>query len=348
MDQDDPRRLDINEIKRAANRAAGLTRQLLAFSRKQVMQPTEVDLNVVVRETEKMLGRVIGEHVVLQTALDPDLWRVRADQGQIEQVLLNLAVNARDAMEKGGTLRIATRNHIVTAGSGSIAAGLRPGEYALLTVSDTGHGMDAATQAQIFEPFFTTKAVGKGTGLGLSTVYGIVQQSDGAIHVDSAPGQGAAFTVLFPRAAAAAGPASQADEGVEARHTPSPRGRILLVEDEESVRRLARLVLTREGHEVTEAKNGSDALDLAERLGERLDLLVTDVVMPGISGRELADQLCALRPGLRVLFLSGYASGESERLDLSSGRRDYLRKPFTAVSLARAVSETLERQPATS
>ena len=344
----DPQRDGVAEIRRAADRAAALTRQLLAFSRKQVMQPSAISLNTVVHEVEKMLARVIGEDVTLQTELDPELGLMRGDQGQLEQVLLNLAVNARDAMRQGGRLRIVTRNRAIAAGADAIVTGAKPGEYVTLQVSDTGHGMDAETQAKIFEPFFTTKSVGRGTGLGLSTVYGIVQQSGGAIQVQSAPAQGATFTLLFPRLAAdALVPRAPAAHVVSNAGTPTQRGRILLVEDEDAVRRLARLALTREGHEVLEARNGAEAIELAERGGPPLDLLVTDVVMPGMSGRELADRLSEKQPGLRVLFLSGYASGDTERLELDAGRRDYLHKPFTAATLSRAVNETLERRAPT-
>jgi two-component system cell cycle sensor histidine kinase/response regulator CckA len=324
---EDPARPLVDEIQKAGTRAAGLTRQLLAFSRRQVLEPRVVDLNAVVGDTERMLHRLIGEDVILATALAPDLGRVRVDPGQLEQVLLNLAVNARDAMPRGGRLTIETRN--VT----------RPdGDGVLLAVTDTGIGMDADTRARMFEPFFTTKGPGKGTGLGLAVVHGIVTQSDGQIEVESEPDRGATFRIYLPRVAGAVsigGSASPVD-------LPKGTETLLLVEDEPAVRALDRRVLTNCGYTVLEAKDGRDALRVADAHTGPIHLLVSDVVMPHLGGRHLAEKLLSLRPGLKVLFVSGYTDDAVVRHGVGS-EFAFLPKPFTPAGLARKVREVLER-----
>jgi PAS domain S-box-containing protein len=333
----DPRREDIQEIGRAAHRASGLVRQLLAYSRKQVMQPRLVNLNTIVQEMGGMLRRVVGERITLRLDLDPSLGPVLADPGQIEQVIANLGVNARDAMADGGTLTIATAN---VAAAGIPAPGderLAAGPLVSLAVTDTGVGMDEHVLAHLFEPFFTTKELGRGTGLGLATVYGIVRQSGGTIQVASQPREGSIFTVYFPRAAAsdlAAGtqpPAPEAPGGSET---------ILVAEDEPAVRHLVCRVLRGKGYRVLEAADGEAALEAALAAGA-IDLLVTDLVMPGMGGAALASRLVELRPALRVVFITGYAPEAVERqADLAVGS-GLLEKPFTADQLARKVREAL-------
>jgi signal transduction histidine kinase len=320
----------IDEVRAAGERAAALTRQLLAFSRKQVIQPTELDLNAVVAETSKMLGRILGEHLELILDLAPLLDPVRADRGQLEQILMNLTVNARDAMPDGGLLRIATET-----------VALPEGRRVALTVSDTGVGMDAETQRSIFEPFFTTKAAGEGTGLGLSTVYGIVEQSHGRLVVESEIGRGTTFTIYLP---AATGTAERAYE--EQDETPVPaaaRGteRILVVEDNAPVRNLVAEALAMEGYDVTAAEDAHEALAIAER-NEKLDLLLTDIVMPEMNGRELARRIGERRPGLRVLYTSGYAGEHRE--DIDDGH-PVIEKPYPLPSLAAKVREILDAAP---
>src|SRR5574341_1682227 len=335
----DPRREDVEEIRKAAERAAALTQQLLAFSRRQVLQPKVLDLNAVVARTEKLLRRLIGEDITLLTPGEPALWAVRADPGQIEQVLVNLAVNARDAMPQGGTLSIATANAALDQAFADDHQPVTPGEYVMVAVIDTGIGMDAETQAHVFEPFFTTKERGKGTGLGLAMVYGIVKQSGGFIWVTSAPGQGAAFKIYLPRTEEA--PEAAPDES---RAEPSAGGRetILLAEDEEAVRRVARETLVRNGYSVLQASQGAAALALAEAHGSPIHLLLTDVVMPGMSGRQLADRLSALRPGLKVLYMSGYTDDGIVRQGMLEPGLAYLQKPFRPDALARKVREVLD------
>lgn len=340
LSEDSPLRRDAAEIKRAGDHAASLTHQLLAFSRKQVLQSEVLDLNVVATEMEKMLGRIIGEDMELVTILEPSIGRVVADRRQIGQVMMNLAVNARDAMPEGGTLTIETSNVQIDRASASRCVGIEPGSYVLLAVSDTGCGMDANTQAHIFEPFFTTKEVGKGSGLGLSTVYGIVQQSGGYICVSSEPGRGSRFTVYLPRV----------DTILEARvpHDPlagSTRSSetILLVEDEPMVQELASRILTASGYTVLEATNGIDGLSLCERYEGPIDLVVTDVVMPQMGGQELVRHIALRRPNIKVLYVSGY-TGTTDVPNAGSGTgTTYLQKPFTACTLSQKVRETLDR-----
>jgi PAS domain S-box-containing protein len=335
----DPRRRDAEEVARAVSRAAGLTRQLLAFSRKQLLSPRFLDLNETVRETVKMLRRLIGEHIAISTSLAPDLWRVHADAGQLEQVLLNLALNARDAMPQGGRLAIATENLVIGDERSACMKALAPGDYVRLSVKDTGIGMDAATRARVFEPFFTTKRVGEGTGLGLAMVYGIVKQSGGSIWVESTPGEGATFHICLPRA----------QDDVATRDTgpalvAAARGAetVLLVEDEEAVRGLARRVLQRQGYRVLEARNGREALAVADAHEGEIHLLLTDAVMPELGGLELVDVLRARRPGLRVLVVSGYTSDDAERRGGSAAGIAFLQKPFTMHQLASVVRAVID------
>jgi PAS domain S-box-containing protein len=341
LDPEDPLRRSVEEIRKAGERAAALTRQLLAFSRKQVLQPLVLDLNSVVSDMERMLRRVIGEDVELGTALAHDLGSIKADPGQIEQVIMNLCVNARDAMPQGGRLTIETANvHLGEEHAARRAGDLAPGPYVVLRVTDTGLGMDERTRERIFEPFFTTKGAGKGTGLGLSTVYGIVKQSGGGVSVASEVGRGSTFEVYFPRVG----------EGArEYRRGTEPEGElrgtetVLLAEDEEMVRRLTREVLEIYGYRVLVAAGGGAALLICERHEGPIALLITDLVMPEMNGRELAARLASLRPEMKVLFMSGYtdasATGQGEFEDGS----DFIQKPFTPVALARKVREVLDR-----
>jgi PAS domain S-box-containing protein len=335
----DPRRQDAAEIRKAADRAAGLTRQLLAFSRQQVLQPRALDLNVLVAELEKMLARLLGEDVSLVARLDPALGRVRADPGQLEQVIMNLAVNARDAMPGGGQLTIETANVDLDEAFAREHYPARPGPHVLLAVTDTGIGMSAEVQAHLFEPFFTTKEKGKGTGLGLATVYGIVKQSGGFIWVYSEVGRGSTFKIYLPRVDEPAEPLAQA---ATAAAVPGGRETILLAEDEPPVRAVARQVLERQGYTVLEAPSAEAALDLAERYSGTIHLLLTDVVMPGMSGRDLAVRLAALRPGTRVVYMSGYADNAIIRHGMLEPDVAYVQKPFTPDAIARKVREVLD------
>ena len=337
----DPRRADLEEIRSAAQRAAALTGQLLAFSRKQVLQPRILDLNEVVRGLEKMLRRLIGEDVALEFAPGAALWAVRADPGQIEQVILNLAVNARDAMPHGGRLTIETANVVLTADDARRHAELAPGAYVLVTVSDTGTGMDAETAAHVFEPFFTTKEVGKGTGLGLATVHGIVSQSGGHVIVESEAGRGATFRIYLPRvdvvaeAPRAAQPAPLAVRGHET---------VLVAEDDRAVRDVVAETLGLRGYRVMRANDGPSALELAASVDGKVDLLLTDIVMPGMTGRELAQALAARHPALRVLFMSGYTDDAVVRRGVLEEGMPYLQKPFSPDVLALKVREVLDRR----
>jgi two-component system, cell cycle sensor histidine kinase and response regulator CckA len=337
LDERDPRRAFVTEIQSAANRAARLTRQLLAFSRKQVLQPRVLDLNGAVIDMEKMLQRLIGEHLVLETHTSAGLWHVKVDPGQVEQVLMNLVVNARDAMESGGRLDVATRNVSFTAQTLPPNAEVEPGEYVALSVSDTGCGIDEVTIGRIFEPFFTTKEQGKGTGLGLSTVYGIVRQSGGFVHVESEPGHGTTFHVFFPRVLAPSETRVEQPEEAPASGTET----ILLAEDEQAVRTLVRRVLARAGYQILEAESGVDALQLARARDGTIDLLLTDVVMPGMSGRELADTLLRERPDLRVLYMSGYTDDAISHHGVLDEDVALLEKPFAPDTLLRRIRAVL-------
>jgi CheY-like chemotaxis protein len=343
LDQLDPRRADVEEIAKAADRAAALTRKLLAFSRKQVMRPEALDLNGVVTAMEKMLRRLIGDEVRIATALDPDLLPVEADPSSVEQVIMNLAINARDAMPDGGTLTIRTRNE--TLGRGDAAWAVRPGRYAMLSVSDTGYGMDAATQARAFEPFFTTKPQGQGTGLGLAMVYGIVKQSGGHVWVESKPGEGTTFTVFLPQPqqleGAVVGPGLRASENPHPAHAGGGET-ILVVDDEEAVRSSARRALERAGYDVISATDGSDALRLFTEHDGGIHMVITDVVMPGLGGRELVGRLKIMKPNIPVLFVSGYTEEGVRRQGVLEPGAAYLEKPFTPEQLLRKVREVLD------
>jgi len=336
---EDARRHDVEEILRATERAATLTRQLLAFSRRQVLAPRVLDLNGVVAGVDNMLRRLIGADVELRTALAPELGAVRADPGQLEQVIMNLVVNARDAMPRGGKLTLETANAELDESYALEHPAVVAGPYVMLAVSDSGVGMDAATQARVFEPFFTTKEKGKGTGLGLATVYGIVKQSGGNIWLYSEPGRGTTFKIYLPRV-------DQPPEQPAAAPAPraAPRGSetVLLVEDDEAVRALARKMLAAHGYTVLAAASGAEALKLAADHTGPIHLLVTDVVLPGMSGRELATRFQSVRPGLKVLYTSGYTDDAVVHHGVLDPGIAFLQKPFTSGTLARKVRETLD------
>jgi two-component system, cell cycle sensor histidine kinase and response regulator CckA len=330
---------DLAEVERAARRAAELTRQLLAFARRQVAQPRNVDLNVLTRSMDSLLTRVIGEDIRLTVRLDPELGAVRLDPNQFEQVLVNLAVNARDAMPSGGRLTIETRNVSLGPAGTSPDHSLPAGSYAELLFADSGAGMDSATMQQVFEPFFTTKAPGSGTGLGLSTCYGIIKQSGGDITVESVPGLGTTFHLFFPRVEA---PVDAAVEESFQFQTAGGTESILVVEDEPQLRDLFIRILSQKGYQVSAAASGEEALQAARTRAREIDLLVTDVVLPGASGREIARQLQTLQPGLRILYVSGYAEDAIVRRGVLEPGLEFLEKPFTPAELARRVRQVLD------
>ena len=334
-----PLKDDMEGIKKASERAADLIRQLLAFSRRQVMEMKVLDLNALVRDLDKMLRRVIGENIELVILLTDDLGKVKADPGQIEQVILNLAVNARDAMPFGGKLTIETANVEVDGPFSRAHIGASPGRYVRLAVRDTGVGMTPEVQERVFEPFFTTKEKGKGTGLGLSTVYGIVKQSGGHIWVDSAPGQGTTFKIYLPRVEELA---EELAEKVQREDLPRGRETVLVVEDDAEVRQLSMRILNRQGYRVWQAVNGVEALRICEQQKEPIDLMLTDVVMPQMGGKELAEKVQLLRPQMKVLFTSGYLDDEIVHKILNSGNQ-FLKKPFSPALLACKVREVLDR-----
>ena len=336
----DPKLADVDEIQNAVKRAGALTRQLLAFSRQQVLQPVVLNPNDVVHGIEKMLRRLIGENFDLATALDPSAGQVKADPGQIEQVLLNLVVNARDAMPEGGRITIATvRAQIDEVAAAAQGKALAPGDYVVLSVSDNGVGMSSEVRLRIFEPFFTTKPSGKGSGLGLATVYGIVTQSGGHITVYSEPGFGSTFKVYLPFVAPAS---THAAEAASIERPREGSETVLIAEDDEAVRALATEILQRYGYTVLAARNGEEALFLAERFEGLIQLVVTDVVMTGMDGPTLVERLRARHPALRVLFTSGYTGEAVQRRGVLASGAPFLEKPFTAAGLARKVRDALD------
>ncbi len=342
LPEDNPLRHYANEIQKVVDRASNLTRHLLTFSRKQPMKACLINLNGVVTNMDSMLRRVIGEHVILSVKPGTGLHPVLADTGQIEQVLMNLAVNARDAMPKGGTLTIETSNmDRVQAASVAALRGLPQGEWAVITVTDAGSGMDEATLSRLFEPFFTTKDVGKGTGLGLSTIYGIVRQSGGIIDVQSRVNEGTRFRVFLPHAIEG----SRTEEPKISAHLPHQGGETLLIaEDEAYVRDLLSDVLTSQGYRVLVANDGNDALTKAREVDGPIHLLVTDIVMPGLSGTDLARQLVSERPCMRVLFISGHTGATVVKPDQIPVPSAFLQKPFSMATLFQRVRDLLERE----
>jgi signal transduction histidine kinase/ActR/RegA family two-component response regulator len=336
---DDAVRSDLDQISKAAGRAADLTRQLLAFSRQQMLQPRVLDPNQIVAGIEEMLGRTVGEDVLLSVLPAEAVGKIYADAGQIEQVVMNLIVNARHAMPRGGSLTIETSNVVLDAEDAAERHGVVAGRYVMLAVSDTGVGMDPATMDRIFEPFFTTKEEGEGTGLGLSTVHGIVQQSGGHVRVYSEPGKGTTFEVYLPRT-----------DGELDRETSRPcaarsyRGTetVLLVEDEDHLRVVVGSILRKQGYHVLDAQNGGEAFLIAEQFGAMIHLLLTDVVMPRMSGRELAERLAPTRPEMSVLYVSGYTKDATVHRGILDANTSFLAKPLTPEALLKKVRETLD------
>lgn len=335
----DPTIRSVAQIRKAADSAAALTRQLLAFSRRQVFHPQIVDLNAIVAETERFLARVINEHIEFRTALDPSLGRVTVDPIQIEQVIINLVLNARDAMPQGGKLTIETSNLDLEADHHSKLSQIPAGKYVLLTLTDTGCGMNEETQSRIFEPFYTTKEMGKGTGLGLATVYGIVKQSGGFIWVYSEEGRGTTFKVYLPRVAA-----PLTEERLSGRHVEISKGTetILVVEDAEPLRALTKEFLAASGYTVLEAANGDEAIRIAESHFGTIDLLLTDVVMPRMGGKPLVEQMAQLRPHTRVLYMSGYPNDGIAQAGILANGVVLLEKPFTREILSKRVRQVLD------
>ncbi len=336
----DPMRGMVQEIHKAGERAAHLTRQLLAFSRKDIVERRVLDLNALVIDTEKMLRRLIGEDIILATVLAPALGQVKADAGQIEQVILNLAVNARDAMPQGGKLNIETRNVELDADYAKSHPEFKPGRYVMVAVSDSGCGMSQETKARIFEPFFTTKGLGKGTGLGLATVYGIVKQSGGHVAVYSELGQGTTFKIYLPTVEAIV---SSGKSLHGQKVAPHGNETILLVEDEDAVRAIIKLALQNLGYTLLESRNGEEAVRICERHTEPIHLLITDVVMPEMGGRQVAERLAACKEGIKVLFLSGYTDDAVVRHGVLQAEVAFLQKPFTPMALANKVRTVLDQ-----
>jgi CheY-like chemotaxis protein len=340
LKENDPMRGSIEEINRAADRAADLTRQLLAFSRRQILEMRVLDLNSALRDLDKMLRRVIGEDIELVTLLAEGLGRVKTDYGQMQQVIMNLAVNAKDAMPNGGKLTIETADVELDETYARSHVAVIPGRYAMLSVSDTGVGMTAEVKEQVFEPFFTTKEKGKGTGLGLATVYGIVKQSGGNIWLYSELGQGTTFKIYLPRVDE---PLEELKEKAEVKEIPRGDETILAVEDEEKVRKVAVQILRGQGYAVLEAPHGDDALLVCEQHEGPIHLMVTDVVMPNMSGHELAKRLKAFHPEMKVLYMSGYTDNAIVHHGVLEKGMNYIQKPFTVDGLARKVREVLDK-----
>ena len=329
----------LGEANRAAERAATLTQQLLVFSRKQIIEPKVLDLNILIADLNKMLIRLIGEDIDLKTVPGGDLGPVKVDAGQVEQILVNLAVNARDAMPDGGTLLIETANADLDEAYCARHPYVRPGRYVMLAVSDTGHGMSEEVRKQIFEPFFTTKPKGTGTGLGLATIYGVVKQSDGSIEVYSEVGKGTTFKIYLPRVEGEAARPRELDLAME---PPAGSETVLLVEDEEIVRNLCVRFLKSSGYRVLQASHGDEAMALAKEHKNRIDLLMTDVVMPGMNGRELADRLTRIHPETRVLFASGYTNDAIVHHGVLDEGVSFIGKPYSLSALAKKVREVLD------
>jgi PAS domain S-box-containing protein len=340
LHSDHPIKAEVEAIREAGQRAARLTRQILAFSRQQALNPVAFNLNASVTGTEKLLRRLLGEHIILETSVEPNLGQVKADQGQVDQVIINLAVNARDAMPNGGSLKIETRNVELDESFTLRHPGMKAGPYVNLTVTDNGCGMDQATQARIFEPFFTTKEAGQGTGLGLATVYGIVTQSGGAIDVESALGKGSTFSVYLPRLGNDVGSSCVP----EAKGVCSPRGAetILVVEDDDLVRSLTRQILRQHGYLVFDARNGIEAQKFCSTYDKPVDLLLTDLILPGLNGAQLAEQIRSARPDTKILYMSGY---QNQLLKDNFPGMALITKPFVADALARKVRVVLDGGP---
>jgi PAS domain S-box-containing protein len=336
----DENRSSVEQIMKAGERAAELTRQLLTFSRRQVARPKALDLNTVVASTAVMLRRLIGEHIELRIVEGSDLGKVHADPGQIEHVILNLAVNSRDAMPSGGMLILETQNVVMEEPYAGSNVKIQPGRYVMLAVTDTGTGMDEQTRSHLFEPFFTTKAQGHGTGLGLSTAYGIVKQSKGEIVIYSEPERGTCVKIYFPAVAEAA--SEDASESIPER-VLSGTETILLVEDEEAVRKLVRRTLEQQGYQMVVAASGTEALELAQNHPGRIQLVITDVVMPQMGGQQLAERLKALRPNIQVLYVSGYTESVVVRTGSLAKGDTFLQKPFTPLALVRRVRGLLDK-----
>jgi two-component system cell cycle sensor histidine kinase/response regulator CckA len=332
-------RADVQQIENAAERASTLIRQLLAFSRRQVLQPKIIDLNAIVLGLDKLLGRLMGEHIEMVTRCAANVGRVKADPAQVEQVIMNLVVNARDAMPKGGRLTVETYNIDLDSTYARDHVSVKPGAYVMLAVSDTGIGMNPETVAHIFEPFYTTKESGQGTGLGLSTVYGIVKQSGGYIWVYSEPGKGTTFKVYLPRVAEQV---EAKPERVELPTVNKGSETILLVEDEEAVRELTSRILSAKGYSVVAAKSVKDAEEWCEKHGGEIHLLLTDIIMPGTSGRELARRITAKHPQTRVLYMSGYTDNVLAQGGVLEAGLSFLQKPFTPAALAQKVRDVLD------
>jgi CheY-like chemotaxis protein len=333
-------RADLQEIKRAGDRATELTRQLLAFGRQQVLNPKVLDLNEVISELERMLSRVLGEDIELVTKLTSPLWKVKVDRGQVEQVLTNLMVNARDAMPQGGKLTIESGHAVFDEAYAREHPGAAVGPHVVIAVSDTGMGMDKQTQARAFEPFFTTKEQGKGSGLGLATVFGTVKQSGGHIWLYSEIGQGTTFKLCFPRCDAVA----ELPEHVATQRVSLPRGSetILLVEDDPQLRALARNILLRQGYQVLDAAEPGVALQICASFAGMIDLMLTDVIMPRMSGRELAQRLAESRPHMRVLYMSGYTDNAIVHHGILDPAVEFLQKPITPDALTKKVRAVLD------